>query len=209
MDRTLIATNSALLYTRYRRERGEVGWLETLRVNYWLLKYWLGIIAPEKVAMRVLRDFAGRDELALERATTAWFESHVLVHVRKAAREAVDRHRRAGDLLAIVTAATPYAARPLARELAIEHVVASELEVDDSGRLTGRLVLPLCYGLGKVARTERLLSQFGIPLTAATFYSDSITDLPLLEQVGRPVAVCPDRRLRAVAKRRGWDIEWW
>jgi HAD superfamily hydrolase (TIGR01490 family) len=209
MDRTLIATTSARLYARYQRDRGEIGWYASARVAIWLVKYWLGIIAAEKVAAQVLLDFQGREEQDLYRSTEAWFKTYVLEHVRKTARETVDRHRRAGDLLAIVTAATGYAAWPLARELQIEHVISSEVEIDPSGRLTGKPVLPLCYGIGKVARAERFLESHGVALESATFYSDSITDLPLLERVGKPVVVCPDRRLRIVAARRGWPIESW
>ena len=91
----------------------------------------------------------------------------------------------------------------------IEHIVTSELEVGSDGRLTGRPVDPLCYGAGKVERTRVLAQKLGFELAEATFYSDSITDLPLLEVVGTPVAVSPDRRLLRVAKQRGWRIEWW
>jgi len=209
MDGTLISMASAVLYTRYRRERGEIGWGETARVAYWMLRYSLGVIAAERVAARVLLQFAGEDDDELRSATESWFSTHVLAHVRAAGRAAVDRHRRAGDLVAIVTASTEYAARPLARELGIDHVVATELELDASGRLTGRAVPPLCYGPGKVCRAERFLEGFGATLDQAAFYSDSITDLPLLERVGKPVVVCPDRRLSRVAARRGWPIERW
>lgn len=209
MDRTLLATVSAVLYTRYQRQRGEIGWFESARVGVWMLQYSLGIIAAEKVAAQVLMGYRGRDHAELQRTTEAWFRSDVLSHVRENARRTVARHREAGDLLAIVTASTEYAARPLARELDIEHVVSTEVEVDPAGKLTGRAVPPLCYGEGKIGRTERFLEAYEIPLARATFYSDSITDLPLLERVGTPIVVCPDRRLRRVARRRSWPVEWW
>lgn len=209
MDRTLLATNSALLYTRYRRERGEIGLGALLRVLYWLAKYRVGIIDAERIAAQALREFSGRNENELSRETEAWFRERVLAHVRRKARAVVEHHRKLGHHLAIVTTATVYAARPLAVELGIEHVVTSELEVSDSGVLTGRVRPPLCYGRGKVERSLRLAERLGFRLEEAAFYSDSITDLPLLERVGAPVAVCPDRRLQYVARRRGWRIEDW
>ncbi len=121
----------------------------------------------------------------------------------------MERHRAQGDLLAIVTGATPYVARPLARRLRMEHVVTSELEVDDRGCFTGRPVDPLCIGEGKVVRTERLARALGFRVDEATFYSDSLTDLPLLERVKEPIVVNPDPRLRRIARRRGWKIERW
>ncbi|MFZ5894260.1 MAG: HAD family hydrolase [Myxococcota bacterium] len=209
MDRTLLETNTALLYTRYRRDRGEIGWGSMLQVGYWLLQYSFGVIDAQKVALSALKEFSGKEERLLVDNCEAWFQSYVLRHVRDAARRTVDAHRRAGDHLAIVTGATPYATAPLARELGIEHIVTSELEVGSDGRLTGRPVDPLCYGAGKVERTRVLAQKLGFELAEATFYSDSITDLPLLEVVGTPVAVSPDRRLLRVAKQRGWRIEWW
>ena len=209
MDRTLLETTTAHLYTRYRRDRGEIGWATTLKVAYWLLKYSFGVIDAQKVALSALREFSGKEERVLVDNCEDWFKRYVLHHVRSAARRSVDAHRDAGDHLAIVTGATPYAAAPLARELGIEHLVASELEVGADGRLTGRPLDPLCYGVGKVSRTRLLAEKLGFDLGEATFYSDSITDLPLLECVGTPVAVSPDRRLLRVAKKRGWRIELW
>jgi HAD superfamily hydrolase (TIGR01490 family) len=209
MDRTLLATNSALLYTRYRRERGEISLGAMLRVVFWLTQYRLGVIDAEKIAAQVVREYSGREEAALRSETELWFRERVLSHVRAKARAVVEHHRRLGHHLAIVTAATPYAAAPLASELGIEHLVASELEIEGSGKLTGRFAPPLCYGAGKVARTERLAAELGFRLEDAVFYSDSITDLPLFERVGAPVAVCPDRRLYHLARRRGWRIEDW
>ena len=108
-----------------------------------------------------------------------------------------------------MTGASPYAARPLGRRLGIANIVASELEVDGEGRFTGRLVAPLCIGHGKVERTRRLAAELGFALEDATFYSDSYTDLPLLELVAEPVAVNPDPRLRRIAVKRGWRLETW
>jgi HAD superfamily hydrolase (TIGR01490 family) len=138
-----------------------------------------------------------------------WFRRFVEPHVADAGRRAVAHHRERGDLVAIVTGASPYAARPLARRLGIEHVVASDLEVGRDGRFTGRFVEPLCYGEGKIVRAERLLRALGMSLGDATFYGDSVTDLPLLERVRTPVVVNPDPRLARIARQRGWRAERW
>ncbi len=108
-----------------------------------------------------------------------------------------------------MTGASPYVARPLARTLGIDHVVASELEVDPAGRFTGRLVDPLCYGHGKIVRASQLADALGFALRDATFYSDSYTDLPLLEHVAEPVVVNPDPRRAREARRRGGRGEAW
>ena len=120
----------------------------------------------------------------------------------------MQRHLASGDVCAIVTGATHYAARPLSRLLHIDHVIATELECDGERRFTGRHV-HLNYGAAKIDQSEALARAHGVTLADAVFYSDSISDLPLLERVGTPVVVNPDPRLRRVALQRGWPIEHW
>jgi HAD superfamily hydrolase (TIGR01490 family) len=209
MDRTLVRRETASLYVRYVRERGGATWRDSARVLWWVAQYTLGVIDVPEVAMRALGPLSGTHETVLSARCDDWFRRDVEAHVCDAGRRAVEAHRARGDVVAIVTGAIPYAARPLARRLGIEHVVASELEVGADGRFTGRPVAPLCYGGGKLARTIALGERLGFRIDEATFYSDSFTDLPLLEAVRTPVVVNPDPRLARVAGRRGWRVERW
>jgi HAD superfamily hydrolase (TIGR01490 family) len=209
MDRTLVRRETASLYVRYQRQIGEATWRDAARVSWWVTQYTLGIIDAPEVAARAMQSLAGMHETVMSARCDDWFRRFVEVHVCDRGREAVYRHREAGDVLAIVTGATPYAARPLARRLGIEHVVSSELEVGPDGRFTGRVVDPLCYGAGKIERTQRLAEELGFDLAESTFYSDSYTDLPLLEHVAEPIVINPDPRLARIAKKRRWRIERW
>lgn len=209
MDRTLLRVDSARLYTKYRRDRGEATLFDALRVGLWATQYTLGVIDAPKVAQKALEGFRGREEAWLQQSCAEWFPKYVLPEVQQAGRRAVEQHRAAGDFVAIVTGATRYVAEPVAAELGIDHVICSELEIDVDGRFTGRIVEPLCYGLGKVERTTKLAEREGFRLEEACFYSDSITDLPLLEVVKAPIVINPDRRLRRIAQKRGWPIEIW
>jgi HAD superfamily hydrolase (TIGR01490 family) len=209
MDRTLLRVDSARLYTQYRRDRGEASLFEALRVAVWATQYTLGVIDAPRVARKALEGFRGREEAWLERNCAEWFRQYVLPEVQQAGRRAVQQHHEAGDFVAIVTGATRYVAEPVAAELGVMHVICSELELDVEGRFTGHIVEPLCYGLGKVERTAKVAAREGFDLADATFYSDSITDLPLLEAVKTPIVINPDRRLRRIARRRGWPIEAW
>ena len=208
MDRTLVRVETASLYVRYQRDIGEARLADALRVAWWVLLYTFNLIDAPKVVAKALEQLAGMPETVMSSRCDDWFQIYVARHVADAGRTAVRHHRQRGDLLAIATGASLYASRPLAGMLGIPHVLASELEVAD-GRFTGRVVDPLCFGEGKVQRVRRLLDAEGIALRDATFYSDSVTDLPLLEAVGEPVVVNPDPRLLRVARRRGWRIEQW
>lgn len=209
MDRTLVRRQTASLYVRYQRDIGEASLLDMARVAYWVAQYTLGVIDVESIAMRSLAPLAGTAEQTLIDRCDGWFDRYVREHVTDAGRHAVAYHQARGDVVAIVTGATPYAARPLARMLGIEHVLASELERDDARNFTGRPERPLCFGAGKITRALALAERLGFALEDAVFYSDSYTDLPLLSHVAEPVVVNPDARLRREARRRGWRVERW
>lgn len=208
LDRTLVRVETASLYVRYQREIGEATTVDILRTLFWVAQYTLGILDAEKVAARVAATLTGTREQAMIDKCERWVERDVMPHVGPIARATVERHRQAGDLLAIVTGASPYASKPVARRLGIPHVLASDLEVEH-GSFTGRYSPPLCYGRGKIIRVERLAREKNFDLRDAVFYSDSYTDLPLLSAVGEPVVVNPDPRLAREAKRRSWRVERW
>ena len=118
----------------------------------------------------------------------------------------VDRHRRQGDTLLIITATNRFVTEPIAQRLGIAHLIATEPEVHD-GRFTGRVTGTPCFRDGKITRLEQWLLDQDETLDDACFYSDSRNDIPLLETVPHPVAVNPDAALRETARLRGWPIQ--
>jgi HAD superfamily hydrolase (TIGR01490 family) len=208
MDGTLVDADSDWLYLQYRRARRQAGLADLMRGGWWYLEHRLGLLDAGRMAGLALRRFAGRDEQEHADDVAACYRARVRSRISHAGRTAIAHHRAWGDRLAIVTAATTHAAAPLAQELRIDHVIATELTVEQ-GRLTGAFTPPLCYGTGKLERARAFAEHMGTALADATFYSDSISDLPLLEAVAHPVAVNPDRRLRRLAAQRGWTIETW
>jgi len=128
--------------------------------------------------------------------------------IRPAALDLIERHRRAGDALAIVTATNEWVTRPIAQALGVQTLIAVELERDAQGWITGEIRGVPSFREGKVARVEQWLQAQGLQWGDAhlTFYSDSPNDLPLLERVHTPVATNPNARLRQLALQRGWRI---
>jgi phosphoserine phosphatase len=88
--------------------------------------------------------------------------------------------------------------------LGVDGAICSRGEVDDEGRYTGRMAF-YAYGPEKATAMRELAERIGLDLAASSAYSDSATDLPMLEAVGRPVAVNADRALAKVARERGWE----
>ena len=94
---------------------------------------------------------------------------------------------------------------PLARRLGIEHMLYTRLEVED-GRFTGRVVEPICFEEGKIYWIREFIEEHGVDLAKSFFYTDSVTDMPLLDMVGHPVVVNPDPLLYRRALRRRWPV---
>jgi HAD superfamily hydrolase (TIGR01490 family) len=117
----------------------------------------------------------------------------------------LDSHRQAGRTLLIITATNRFVTEPIARQLGVEHLLATELEMAN-GRYTGRPKGIPCFQNGKVTRLQEWLAKQGGTLGATWFYSDSHNDLPLLHWVDHPVAVDPDEILRQQAQAKGWPI---
>ncbi len=128
--------------------------------------------------------------------------------LKPAALALLDAHRQAGDQLVIITATNEFVTRPIADLFQVEELIAVELVKDAKGWITGEIAGTPSFGPGKVTRMTQWLAQRHLTWAdvECSFYSDSINDLPLLEQVQHPVATNPDARLREIALARGWRI---
>lgn len=141
-----------------------------------------------------------------------WHEDFMRERVRPMllprALELVARHLAAGELCAVVTATNSFVTAPIARELGVSHLVATEPE-RVAGRFTGRLAGTPCFREGKLRRVDEWLAGLGRrfdDFADSRFYTDSHNDMPLLARVRHPVAVDPDAQLAAEAARRGWPV---
>lgn len=208
MDRTLVRANTGTLWIQWLRRRGEISRLDQIRGLGWIAQYRLSVLDMESVVARLTRQMAGDSEQEMIDKARAFTEAKVLPAIAPKALRMLDEHRRNGHLVAILSSSTPYVTEPLARHLGIEHVLCTRLEVQ-GGRFVGRHVRPACYGPGKVHWAETFAREREVDLGRSFFYTDSYSDLPMLERVGQARVVNPDARLRRHARRRGWQIDEW
>jgi HAD superfamily hydrolase (TIGR01490 family) len=143
-------------------------------------------------------------------ALLAWREKYIrewiVPRIPDSARALLDSHR--DDLVVIATATNRFITEPIATELGVEHLIATEPEMR-GGRFTGKVLGMPSFREGKATRTQQWLAARGQALgdfAESWFYSDSINDRPLLELVTHPVAVDPDPQLERLANERGWRI---
>lgn len=209
MDRTLLDASSGVLYMQALIKMGRIRWKERLEMLWWAWLYLIGRLDMGNLTATMVRRHHLEEPVEeMWDLTRRWFDAMVRSHVTEEGRRRVEAHRRQGHRVVIITASTEFAGRALAEYLGGMDVIGTRLAVRD-GRLTGDIIPPFCYGQGKVYWAERYAAEHGVDLGRSWFYTDSSSDLPLLERVGHPVAVNPDRRLRKIARRRGWPIEEW
>jgi HAD superfamily hydrolase (TIGR01490 family) len=209
LDRTLIARNSASLWIRWEWEGGRISKRQALQAVGWVVRYNLGATELGGVLRRTVRTLQGQVEAEIRARTLEFYAARVRSTFRPGARPALEAHRAAGERLVLLTSASNYLADAVRDDLGLDDVVCNRFEVDANGRYTGRALEPLCFGPGKVTVARRYADAHGARLEDAAFYSDSRSDLPMLDAVGRPVVVHPDPRLRREARRRGWAIVTW
>jgi HAD superfamily hydrolase (TIGR01490 family) len=155
-------------------------------------------------------------ELALA-LTKGWSRDQVLEVVDEAleriiepiiyaeAMDLIDEHRDAGHLVVIVSASPEEIVVPLAHHLGVADTISSRAELDERGRYTGEMAY-YAYGPYKADALRAYATERHLDLGASFAYSDSYTDVPMLEAVGHPVAVNPDRVLARLSRERGWEV---
>lgn len=219
LDFTLIPFDSGLRWARFMVAEGVLApgtgeaYLDVCRA---FVAGQMSIEALHRFAAQNLLTIAPEDMPALQ----ARFETAIRAELPVASRALVARHQRAGHLCCLVTTTNEIVARPFAQAFGIPNLLASRPVVEE-GRLTGDYAGPLCHGAAKVERVEAWLRERAAeasnargadqPTPAArfrrrVFYSDSRSDLPLLEWADEAIAVRPDAGLRAHAEARGWRI---
>ncbi|GMU60711.1 MAG: phosphoserine phosphatase [Myxococcaceae bacterium] len=209
LDRTLLAVNSGTLWVRREVALGFLRKRDALRAALWLARYQLGFASAEKLVEDAVAQLAGSPAEPLRERTRRFFEAEVRPTYRPGGRQALEHHRQRGDRVVMLTSSTNYLAELVADELGLDEILCNTLEVGPDGRHTGRVVGRVCFGAGKLPYAQDAAQKHGVALEACTFYTDSFSDLPVLERVGRPVAVNPDPRLRRQAGRRGWTVTDW
>lgn len=208
LDGTLLTANSARLWVRRERRLGNVTRLDLLRVGAWLLGYHLGFLDMDTALRQALQRLKGQREDEIRAQTRAWWLAEVRPYIAPGARKVLDEHKQRGEPLVLLTSSSRYASAMAREEFGLDDVLCQGYEVRD-GAFTGEPEFPLCYGPGKVTLAEGWAKAHGVDLAESAFYSDSTTDLPMLERVGRPFTVGPDPRLRRTAQKRGWPILDW
>lgn len=211
VDGTLVRTTIVHYYAYFRRAGMSV-WTRRLWSTAFLGRCLVYLIL-DKIDRswfnRVFyRNYGGMSAGDVRGRVESCFRDIIHPNLYPAGCACVEQHRREGLDVVLVTGSIDFLMEPLARELGVEHVVAPRL-VERDGRFTGELDGPPIGEAEKARRIRQYAADHDIDLTRSFAYGDSVADLPMLESVGRPVAINPDRALAAVARKRGWTVLRW
>jgi HAD superfamily hydrolase (TIGR01490 family) len=207
LDKTVISKSSTLAFVPSFYRDGLISRAQALRGAVAQLVYRVGGAdhrQMEKIKEQVAQLCRGWPADRVAEIVTRHLLDTIGPLVYAEARGLLSAHQRAGRDVYIVSSAGQEMVGPIGAMLGVSGVIATRMGQTD-GRYTGELEF-YAYGEGKARRMRELATERGYDLTACFAYSDSVTDLPMLEAVGRPHAVNPDRELRKVAQARGWPV---
>jgi HAD superfamily hydrolase (TIGR01490 family) len=208
LDKTVIAKASMVAFGRPLLDAGFISRRLMARALWsQLVFHYLG--AGEE-RMRKFRESALRITRGWDQARISALVAENLTDViepivYEEALELIREHRAAGRKVFIVSASPAEIVTPLAGYLGVDEAIATRARIDDDGRYTGEVDF-YSYGPFKAEAMREIAEREGIDLERSYAYSDSITDLPMLEAVGHPVVVNPDRELGRVARRNEWEV---
>jgi HAD superfamily hydrolase (TIGR01490 family) len=210
LDKTLLAQSASVAFARPFYRGGLMGRRSAARSAYAQLIYSIsGANAKNTESLRreLSRLVTGWPVETVQRIVSEAIDVVVDPLVHAEAFDVIDTHRAAGRAIVIISASGSDVVEPIARRMGADFVVASELQTRD-GRYTGNITF-YAYGEAKAQAMRELAAAQGWSLAECWAYTDSSTDLPMLEAVGQPHAVNPDAALRTIAEERGWSILKW
>jgi HAD superfamily hydrolase (TIGR01490 family) len=207
LDKTIIAKSSTLAFSRPFYDGGLLSRRAVLRSAY--AQFMFAASGADHDQLEKMRNYltemiAGWDVEVVRRSVNETLHAIIDPIVFDEAVELIENHHAAGRDVVIVSASGSEVVEPIGEMLGADHVVATRL-VEVDGRYTGEVEY-YAYGPNKAKAMEQLAEEHGYDLSASFAYSDSETDAPMLEVVGHPFAVNPDKTLRRLAEEKGWPI---
>ncbi|HKS45340.1 MAG TPA: HAD-IB family hydrolase [Amycolatopsis sp.] len=207
LDKTIIASSSALAFSKPMLRHGLISRRAALKSAYAQLVFSLSGAdedRTERMRAEISALCAGWDVAQVRAIVSETLHDIVEPLVYAEAADLIAWHRENGHDVIVLSAAGEEVVSPIAAMLGTTRSVATRMQIVD-GRYSGQVEF-YCYGEQKAVAAKELAADYGYDLAACFAYSDSSTDVPLLETVGKPHAVNPDRALRRVATERGWPV---
>jgi HAD superfamily hydrolase (TIGR01490 family) len=204
IDKTIIAGNTGSMYVMHLFLNGVIGPFNAIRINWQILKYFLNSSDYEASMKEAYRVTKGWPAEKVRRLIANLYHKKVKLLIYEDMKELICEQRRSGRVIVFISNSWDAMVKDIADELKPDYLFATTVGISE-GVYTGAVERP-CYGEHKKNILIKLAEEKNIDLKKSIAYSDHISDLPMLETVGNPVAVNPDRKLKNIAEARGWKI---
>jgi len=206
LDRTILDCNSATLWVKRQVKEGRMKRMDALKMAGMIVMYQLGTGNVDRGVREAIRGLKGQREDEIRARTELFWSEEVAQRIRPGVYPVIQAHRAAGDALVLLTGSSTYLSKCASDLLGMDDILCTLFESID-GVFTGEGTI--CYGPGKLVAAQAFLDAHDANWADCTFYTDSYTDISVLDVVGRPVAVHPDPRLLRRAKKSGWPVADW
>jgi HAD superfamily hydrolase (TIGR01490 family) len=208
LDRTLTGTVSGTALAKRAWKKGLMSPLNLLRALSLSAGYKLGIKDPEKAVYKMTQWVKGVTEEQMKILCAEVFNDIILPSFYTEAGEEIKMHKNRNAKTVILSSSLSPICNEAASYLGMDDIICSGLEVSD-GILTGRPAGRLCFGGEKLIRLKDYCEKYNTDPLNCWYYADALADLPVLQIVGFPVCVNPDKKLNAIAREKGWKINHW
>jgi len=205
LDHTILTGNSATSLVEVARKRGIMTPRQFRHAVYLSLIYKLDLGNPTKMINRMLTWLKGLEEASIRALCSEVFSTQLVETIRPEILQSLDKHRKENGAVVLLSSATAPICEPASQYLKLDETICTHLESID-GILTGHTRGKLVYGKEKKNQMLSFCKARGHDPKLAYYYGDSHTDQYVMEAVGFPVAVSPDKRLRKIASRKNWPI---
>ena len=208
LDGTLLSVNSGEVLVHMAYKNGHMKKKDLLQAFYLAFLYKFQLRETSKIIRRMPKWLSGLSENEIITFTNTIFEE-ILVHaIRPQIKDAIEQHRQQNARLVILSAAFNYICTPVADCLKMDDILCSRLEVVD-GQFTGKTIGDLCFDEVKLIRVKAFCEDNGFNLEDAWYYADTVADIPVLNAVGSPVCINPDKKLAKHAVKNKWLVYNW
>ncbi len=205
LDKTIVSINSAKLIVQAARRTGLMRKRDYLHAILFSIVYKFDLQDANKIVASMTKWLKGLKEAEIIRLIEENVVREVLNLIRPEIRIVLDKHRKEGARLVLLSSAMPYICDPIASHLEMDDVVSSHLEVS-SGVFTGKPLGKLNFGTQKAVTMRQFCEENAYSLEDAYYYGDAFSDHYAMEVVGHAVCVKPEMKLKRMARRKGWAI---
>jgi HAD superfamily hydrolase (TIGR01490 family) len=208
LDHTIIKVNSGSLLVRQAFKKGLMSTGDLLNAIFQSYLYKFNLRDTNQIISKMGTWLKGLRIEIIDELSEEVVNNYLINSIRPEIIKEIGFHRKQNGRIVMLSSEISAICEPVGRYLGFEDIICTEMETPN-GTLTGNPVGNFCFGDEKRVRLEKFCEAGNFKLSEAYYYADSVSDLPALQAVGHPVCITPDKKLRQIALKNGWEIHNW